>query len=51
MQSYVDAQFLDPKWAHLLKFFRFFLENLLINLNPIIHTYLHSKNQSQISSY
>ena len=26
-------------------------KNLLINLVPIIHAYLHSKNQSQISIY
>ena len=49
IQSYEDAPFLDPKWAHLPK--QDFSENLLINLIPFIHAYLHSKNQSQISIY
>ena len=30
---------------------KIFSENLLINLAPIIHAYLCSKNQSQISNY
>ena len=29
----------------------FFLENLLMNLVPFIHAYLHAKNQSQILIY
>ena len=28
-----------------------FKENLLINFVPIIHAYLHSKNQVQVSIY
>ena len=47
MDPELDAPFLDPKWAKT----NFFSENLLINLVPIIHICLHSKNQSQISIY
>ena len=48
-QDYEDAAFLDPKCASFPK--RKFFRNLLINLVPIIHLYLYSKNESQISIY
>ena len=38
------------KIAHLPKL-EFFSENLLMNLVPFIHAYLHAKNQSEILVY
>ena len=44
--------FLDPKWADLPKQKKVFRKKtLLISLAPIVHAYLHSKNQSQTSIY
>ena len=47
IQSYDDAPFLGPKWP-ICPNEDFFSENMLINIAPFIHAYLHAKNQSLI---
>ena len=49
IQSYEDAPFFGPKWPIYPN--DIFFRNLLINLVPFIHAYLHSRNQIQISIY
>ena len=46
IQSYKAVQFLGTKW--LICQNENFSENLLMNLAPFIHAYLHAKNQSEI---
>ena len=49
IQSYKAVQFLGIKW--LICQNENFSENLLMNLAPFIHAYLHAKNQSEILIY
>ena len=49
IQSYEAVQFLGIKW--LICKNENFSENLLMNLVPFIHAYLHVKNQSEILIY
>ena len=52
IQSYEDVQFLGIKWP-ICPNENFFRKpvNVLMNLVPFVHAYLHAKNQSEILIY